>query len=453
MAFGGQPGPIRAIGRESTDASRQAINRVLPAFETMTFGAGVKVVHLDPQLIEPLDRFPGAPGFLNRSALANAKTTIVYLAFSQADASTTRQFGGTGLGLAISRHLVELMGGQIHVSSVKGEGSCFRFDVPFEPAETAHAPAMTPRNSEIKRGARVLVAEDNGVNQWVIKSHLARLGAIVTMAENGVQAAAAATFARFDVIFMDCQMPLMDGFEATGRIRAWGVQTGQTSIPIIALTANALAGDREACLAAGMTGYLTRPVTAIDLARVRKQAVPEARSSAPGEGVWAEADPPADLSARAASRRQASALSREPRSAWISHRSGRPDQHSRDRRGNRLVCLLLEPDEPWRSIDLKAPPTAFGVQPKIDTSQPKPEGHGQRQTFAGDVRRQRDGPHSRAPVTGRCVAVIDGVRIDTGGEQVLTHDMHTVVDAGNILLKLGGAGAHVVQTRLVAWLQ
>lgn len=154
----------------------------------------------------------------------------------------------------------------------------------------------------------MLVAEDNGVNQWVIKSHLARLGAIVTMAENGEQAVAAATSARFDVIFMDCQMPLMDGFEATGRIRAWGAQTSQTSIPIIAL--NALAGDREACLAAAMSGYLTKPVTAIDLARVLEQAAPEDRPSAPGERVWAEADPPADLSARAASRRQASVLSR-----------------------------------------------------------------------------------------------------------------------------------------------
>ena len=82
MAFGGQPGPIRAIGRESTDASRQAINRVLPAFENMMFGEGVKIVHLDPQLIELLDRFPGALGFLNRSALASAKTKIVYLAFN-----------------------------------------------------------------------------------------------------------------------------------------------------------------------------------------------------------------------------------------------------------------------------------------------------------------------------------------------------------------------------------
>ena len=195
--------------------------------------------------------------------------------FSQADASITRQFGGSGLGLVICRHLVELMGGSIHVHSEPGKGSQFRFDVPLDSPVDPHAVGPVAAGPVRRVNAKILVAEDNLVNQQVIRGLLGHLGAEVTLADNGALALDQFRQGAFDLVFMDCQMPVMDGFEATRQIRAWeGRQPGQRAVPIIALTANALAGDRDACLAAGMSDYLAKPVTKVSLGKSLQHHLP-----------------------------------------------------------------------------------------------------------------------------------------------------------------------------------
>ncbi len=188
--------------------------------------------------------------------------------FTQADASTTRKFGGSGLGLVICKNLVELMGGSIHVESRPGSGSTFWFDLPFDTAAGPSAvpePGARPVGRSV-REAKVLVAEDNPVNQLVVRAMLERQGMKVTLVEDGARALAAIQEGAFDLVLMDCQMPVMDGYEATRLIRA-ARQSGPR-IPIVALTANAMAEDRQRCADAGMDGYLTKPITAAALYEV-----------------------------------------------------------------------------------------------------------------------------------------------------------------------------------------
>ena len=199
--------------------------------------------------------------------------------FSQEDVSTTRRFGGTGLGLTISRQLVELMGGELAVESDQGVGSCFSFTIKLCVAgeqTAAAAPvalaAVTPLQSAASNTQiiDVLLAEDNNVNQIVANAMLKKIGCHVTIARDGAEAVAHAKAHHYDVILMDCHMPNMDGFEATAAIRALE-REGQPRHTIIAQTANAMEGDRESCLAAGMDDYLAKPINAALLAEMLRR--------------------------------------------------------------------------------------------------------------------------------------------------------------------------------------
>ncbi|MBS0632279.1 MAG: response regulator [Verrucomicrobia bacterium] len=182
----------------------------------------------------------------------------LFQAFTQADSSMSRRFGGTGLGLAISQRLVQHMSGRITVTSTPGEGSEFGFELPFALTDAPVAAATaTPAAAARALHGRLLVVEDDPVNQRVIQLLLERLGLESVVINNGADAVAAVSREPWDAVLMDCQMPGMDGFEATRQIRR---KLPANQLPIIALTANAMASDRAACLAAGMNDFLSKPV-------------------------------------------------------------------------------------------------------------------------------------------------------------------------------------------------
>ena len=187
--------------------------------------------------------------------------------FKQADSSTSRRYGGTGLGLVICRKLVELMGGQIGVASRPGRGSTFSFVVVLRPAvgrpgesrqDAAGAPLETGRY-------RLLLAEDNPINQLVALGQLEVLGYQADAAGNGHEVLRALDRLHYDLVLMDCQMPELDGYETSRLIREAESLAGKSPVPIIAVTAHAMKGDREKCLAAGMNDYLSKPFRQDDL--------------------------------------------------------------------------------------------------------------------------------------------------------------------------------------------
>ena len=193
----------------------------------------------------------------------------IFEAFSQADASTTRRFGGTGLGLAICARLVAVMGGVINVVSRPGEGSTFRFTAVVGVAADDDGAQSDPVPIDIMamNGLDVLLAEDHAVNELLMRNLLAQMGCTVTVARDGKEAVERWQSRNFDLVLMDVQMPVLNGFDATARIRAVEARSPRLRrTPIVALTANAMAGDREKCLGAGMDAYVSKPVSLEKLA-------------------------------------------------------------------------------------------------------------------------------------------------------------------------------------------
>jgi CheY-like chemotaxis protein/HPt (histidine-containing phosphotransfer) domain-containing protein len=231
------------------------------------------------------------------------KVPQLFSPFVQADVSTTRKFGGTGLGLAISKQLVEMMGGKMAVDSREGEGSTFWFTADFQQVPLAERPSNEDRRQQAAdanrktggqgqarpvRSGRILVAEDNPTNREVILAQLKKLGYQADAAFNGAEAVAAAERGVYALVLMDCQMPVMDGYEATGRIR----NSHHPDLAIVALTANAMSADSEKCLSAGMSDYLAKPVDLSHLAEMLEKWMPEggAIEAAPAEAVEVKAN-------------------------------------------------------------------------------------------------------------------------------------------------------------------
>ncbi|WIE52278.1 ATP-binding protein [Pseudomonas sp. GM17] len=197
---------------------------------------------------------------------------LMFNAFQQADSSISRRYGGTGLGLPIARTLAERMGGTLRAQSEEGRGSVFTLEIPLALYQQS-LPVLAPRvhsGHAHGEGRNVLLVEDNPVNQTVIQAMLRSLGFTVSIATDGAQAIRSAESLIFEAILMDCRLPLIDGYEATRQIRQL---PGCADLPIIALTANALQGDREACLSAGMNDYLAKPFKRTDLQQILQRWV------------------------------------------------------------------------------------------------------------------------------------------------------------------------------------
>ena len=225
---------------------------------------------------------------------------MIFEAFRQADGSTTRKYGGTGLGLAICLRLVDLMGGTISVDSEPGRGSTFHFTARFQLVPEAALPAeMRPvdsislqnmvgavgiKSARLPASLSVLLAEDNVINQHLVKRLLEKRGHAVTVTGSGREALERVASESFDVILMDVQMPDMDGLQASTRIREIEKHRG-TYTPILALTAHTMKGDRERCLAAGMDQFINKPIDAERFVEVVEAAAAPGRPGTPATPI------------------------------------------------------------------------------------------------------------------------------------------------------------------------
>ena len=195
--------------------------------------------------------------------IPEAAQKTLFNAFTQADGSTTRKYGGTGLGLAIVSQLVDMMGGILGVDSVEGEGSQFWFTARFQHGneKPENQPERVAENNSAQLDAKILLVEDNPINQMVAQKMLEKVGLKPKLANNGLQAMQLLNEQTFDLVLMDCQMPEMDGFDATREIRKLEIKAiNQNLIPVVAMTANVMSGDRERCLDVGMDDYIGKPV-------------------------------------------------------------------------------------------------------------------------------------------------------------------------------------------------
>jgi PAS domain S-box-containing protein len=257
--------PVRVVG-DPTRLRQVLLNLLSNAIKfTPTGSIKVRVLR-EKQCIkfEVIDTGIGIPA----TALAN-----MFVPFTQVDSSTTRRFGGTGLGLSISKELITAMKGEIGVESSEGQGSTFwiTLSLPEDKSSEQDVRVQTPSHHAVHRKLRVLIAEDNAVNSLIARKMIEKLGHTVTLAGNGKEAIEALKIAPYDVVLMDCQMPEMDGFEATKYIR--DSKDDWKSVQIIAMTAHAMSGDRERCLAAGMDDYVSKPMKLEDLNEVLERVV------------------------------------------------------------------------------------------------------------------------------------------------------------------------------------
>jgi len=204
--------------------------------------------------------------------IAEDKQQQVFEAFRQADSSTSRQYGGTGLGLTISQHLARAMGGDLKLQSESGYGSTFTLELPLYQAQSVQEEVRRSPDKPLPGlSGHVLLAEDNAVNQKIAEKMLDRLGVQVTTVENGEEAIGRIMEQDFDLVLMDVNMPVMDGIEATERIR--DLSSNKSSIPIIALTANAMLQDKKRCLEAGMNGFISKPIRMDELATALREVL------------------------------------------------------------------------------------------------------------------------------------------------------------------------------------
>lgn len=208
---------------------------------------------------------------------------VLFNAFSQADESTTRIYGGTGLGLTIAQELVQLMDGHIRIKSTLGQGSTFYFDLCFDkhhPDEQTASknPAAIASHAPLKSGGHLLLVEDNMVNIKVAHVMLTKLGFSFDIAVDGLEAIAMLEKNRYDLVLMDCQLPGIDGYEATRRFRQMEQERPLPRTPVVALTANAMQGDRDTCLQAGMDDYMSKPISMNGLRQKLQQWLGQAES-------------------------------------------------------------------------------------------------------------------------------------------------------------------------------